>query len=58
MFNKINYLPSDCIKKLFKLIIRLMKKRCVIKEQEELKRLEERETFLPKFTVTEVKNYD
>ena len=35
-----------------------MKKRCVIKEQEELKRLEERESFLPKFAISEVKNND
>ena len=35
-----------------------MKKRWVIKEQEELKRLEERESFLPKFSISEVKNND
>ena len=38
--------------------MKLMKKRCVVKDQNELKRLEERESFLPKFVIDEVKNND
>lgn len=58
MFNKMVLLKLFCIKIVLINIIRLMKKRYVLQENEELKRLEERESFLPNFDYKEDKNYD